>query len=272
MYSIYDKKRPKEGVIVVSKTSWHNNRGVYGAAVDMTPLDSSNIENEGYLPVPKFSNCTYFNNTVNDHRRNKNRTYHLNVGVFSITHFKALFAGKTEFTSNIIINSALSLVSGVAEFQEGSYTLFRQNFGYDGGAIAMFGFSTILFHRNTSTKFSHNHAINHGGAISHHTIDQHSFLKSDAQCFIRNGLENITEDLIGSIKVDFEGNTARVGGDAIFVESIGACSHRCMGRNLDAVFDFIGKFDFTKNHRTNRRHLMTSAKKIRFCEQPVCVQ
>lgn len=69
VYSIYDKKRPKEGVIVVSKTSWHNNRGVYGAAVDMTPLDSSNIENEGYLPVPKFSNCTFFNNTVNDHQK-----------------------------------------------------------------------------------------------------------------------------------------------------------------------------------------------------------
>lgn len=82
--------------------------------------------------------------------------YHINSGIFSITKMKVLFCESNDSVHNRF--SAILLLSVIAEFQSGSNTLFQENLGYNGGALAMYGFSKIVLNSYSTVTFSRNRA------------------------------------------------------------------------------------------------------------------
>ena len=124
--------------------------------------------------------------------------------------------------------SAVLLLSATAEFKSGTDVLFYNNTGHNGGAIAMNGFSVLLLNPHSFLNFSNNSAIGDGGAIYHSTNDQHTFLRDNKDCLIKNsGIGNYS--LINTTRVVFEGNKASDKyGASIYAESFLGCKNMCM--------------------------------------------
>ena len=253
VYSVYDNQSVSNSV-VVNGSSWYNNSGEVSPAVDIAPIYGRIDLSRGYLPMPEFYSCFFSNNTIhNKYSRNDRMTHRIKTGVFAVTKFKVLIGGHTSFISNNF--SAMILTGAVIEFQKDSMTFFIENYGYNGGAIAMYGFSMILFGPPSYTEFRSNQAINNGGAIYYHTNDQRSFLQAtDVQCFLRSTVwreKNLT--LISSIEVVFNENVAAMG-SAIYSESFKNCHNRSSSAGAEDsdggvyaasdMFSCVGNFTF----------------------------
>ena len=166
------------------------------------------------------------------------------------------------------------MLSAIAEFQSGSEALFQENLGYNGGAIAMYGFSNIVLNSDSTVNFSQNHAINFGGAIYFRTIDQHSLLKGNLNCFFRSGLNEGNLELIKTIKVTFDRNTADLGAASIYSESFDNCYYRCKGilnvttykYERDNIFRCFGTFTF--NDADKQAAMSTAGRTFKFHYKP----
>ena len=257
LYSTHNDENSGQRVIV-SDCRWYKNKGDVSSAVDVAPV----FEDErswGYLPIPEFHNCFFSNNVL--HKTTPSyygsKTSHINTGVVGITRFKVQFGGNTTFQYNKY--TAVMILSGVMEFLNGSNTTFHKNYGYNGGAIAMYGHSTLKLHSSTTLRFRANYAFNHGGAIYHYTYDQRSFLYgTDSACFFQ-----ISKQANHStIRVSFVRNNATVG-TAIYTNTFQSCAHKCSANHslsnltYDNIFECIGSFTFQKHN--HRKSLMTGA-------------
>ena len=270
IFSVYSKKYSvqKHGPII-SNSTWLKNNGVLSSAVDVAPLNQG-IENEGFLPVPQFINCTFDQNFL-EQPTEGNKTHHINTGTFSVTNFKVLFGGTAKFSSSEF--SAVLLVSGIIEFQTGSNVLFWNNTGYNGGAIAMYSFSKVIFNPDLFVNFSRNHAINSGGAIYYKTSDQHTLLRGSTECFLKNRActkKNIS--LVNSTKVFFEKNTAEVDGEAIYSQGFNSCytMYRLTAGDkypfsMSSIFRCIGDFIFESNN-DKKPYITSSGRRFQFNE------
>lgn len=271
IYSVYSKQNvSKPRSVFVKNSIWSENKAVLSSAVDIIPVNRG-FENEGYLPVLEFTNCTFTSNINNNKPHRHKRFYFTDSGVFSVTNTKVTFSGKTRFISNRF--TALLLLSGIAEFLEESDVLFMNNSGYYGGAIAMYSFSTIILNPNSFINISKNHAILNGGGIFYQPTDRHVFLKGDVQCFLRSRL-NKNLSLLHTIRVVFENNTAEVGGTSIYAESVYSCYFRCysifkhshvkyLNSTGDGFVQCVGDFTFDKGSK-QQPSITTSARKFAF--------
>ena len=100
--------------------------------------------------------------------------------------------------------------------------IFRDNTGYNGGAIVMGSDTPMEVSNMTKVMFIDNHAINHGGAIyvlpNVNEVGQHFIVKN---CFYRN-----TTQLNDKTIFYFNNNTAGKSGSAIYGSNVVSCENQ----------------------------------------------
>lgn len=228
--------------------TWENNVGQYGSAVAVLP-NAWNLYSEGYLPTPRFIDCTIDKNFVRDKSIKKKGDYSQYAkgsGAFYCFGHNILFEKFNYFRGNV--GSAMYLGSCLGIFTKSSYTLFSSNYGYQGGAIYELS-SVIYIHDNATMNFFRNSATDKGGAIYEHTFFMHIYDYSRT-CFI-DYIDNIKEVAKRNISVTFEDNKAD-NGHSIFASSLRPCYNRFSfsAANLSIdIFDQVGNFTFSPPNR-----------------------
>ena len=150
-----------------------------------------------------LQNVTINNNSFSWSKKHINNT--------SLQHPSAMYAEFVHLALNnvkIINNNATGLLCyrTVVLVNSSSTSVFHNNTGIDGGGLAMYGDSYLLFEDNSILKFTENKAKQRGGAIFIHTI------LPESPCFYQ-----YTEgDHSQSKKAFFSGNNANTAGTAIF--------------------------------------------------------
>lgn len=227
--------------ITFCNCNWMLNGAVYSPAVDISPFydHSYNGDRSGFLPSVRFHNIHIEKNVIR-HDEKENQllmTQHINSGVFVITQFSVFFSGCISFVNNSY--SALHLTSAGVIFEENSNVSFSNNVAFNGGAIAMYGFSYLSVTVNSFFEFTDNIAIINGGGIYYHTIDQHDFI-TGSFCFLKyNGPPYIAPS-DRNITFIFDKNTANDGGSAIYSKSFFNCFYQCEDRRYP--------YSSSKNH------------------------
>lgn len=257
---------PSTSRISFYNCTWSSNYAYYGSAVDVAPALFQQLEH-GHLPIPEFVQCTFISNSVIDSREENtpppNFVYQFS-GIFIITKSKVYFAGETKFISNSA--SALYINSGTAIFTQGSDVLFADNRALKGGAIAAYGYSSLVLNRNSLFSFLKNQASELGAGIYYQSFDQHDF-KLGRECFLKLGesiLPNSDNDT--NITVMFEGNTANIKGHSIYASTLYPCfysnNHELAAMGVTSeVLNFIGDIQFDNNKTalaTSGRHFDTN--------------
>ena len=242
--------------------TWKRNTAHYGAAVNTEPPI---ISKHSSGPVFAFENCAFISNQVINEEKsvlkctNCVQSKH-GKGAFLATGYTIQFKGTLRFEDNN--GSAMYMVSSNLEFATGADVNFVDNSGYEGGAIALIAFSTILVSQNCTFTFTNNSALLRGGAIFSQSVDNYV---SSRRCFIQwnddennkfHGKTNVTfnfnENWIGS---ESEINTDNQYGSSIFVSTIHPCNRYCSGNTasedkIQNPFKCIGEFKYNYNNST----------------------
>ena len=173
------RKTPTENFINFTDCSWSDNTGPISPAVDLAPDFHAQDETRFIVNVT-FTDCTFDSNHVTTYEgTNRTQTtlpphYHRSAvqqlcGVFLVTKLPVYFSGTNKFTNNT--GTALYLISSLATFYKDSATIFTNNSGWYGGAVALYAFSQLQYRDNTLFHFDGNSA-SFGGAIFVRTVDQ----------------------------------------------------------------------------------------------------
>lgn len=246
---------PSTSKISFSNCTWRANAADFGSAVIVAPPLFQRLE-DGHLPIPEFDGCTFVGNYIGM----RYEQYYVDFfyqyeGTFVITKSRVDFTGETRFLNNTF--SALYIISGRANFKEGSEVLFEGNQGSRGAAIAAYGYTAIVFSRDSNFSFIDNKASELGAGIYYQSFDQHDF-RFGRECFLK--LNDTDDDIMlesNSTNVLFQGNTANVAGNSIYASTLFPCffsrSHELAQKdnllNSD-VLDFVGniQYDSPKNN------------------------
>ena len=141
-----------------------------------------------------------------------------------------MFEGRTVFTSNY--GTALYLSCSIASFSASSNVSFNNNYGTNGGAIALIGRSHLYLDGSSTFSFVNNTATHFGGAIYFHGIDTIAY----QPCFIYNGIPNNKSTF-------YLNRNHGSQGPHIFVSSFGACN-RSLSCNSADILQCLGDFTF----------------------------
>ena len=245
---------------------WERNMARYGSAIDISPQVWDTLSG-GYLPTPKFENCCFVQNYAISLKRPQGSTVTFisrGKGAMICTGFSVQFKGNTTFESNN--GTAMYMSSSSAYFEENSMVVFENNTGFQGGAVALFGFSVLYVNDNCTLDFTRNKADSFGGAIIYNSINKHDF-SSSRSCFIQ--YEGTTEPVSSrQIVFTFSGNDAGINnrsayGRTIYATTIRPCRRSCENSTTEVEscgnytlqedlvgFRCIGTFIFNDN-RTN---------------------
>ena len=249
-------------MIKFTDCTWEGNMAQYGSAIDLSPHVWDTLSG-GYLPTPQFENCRFTDNIVVKVRKPYGSavTYKsTGKGALISTGISVRFIGNTVFNGNN--GTAMYMSSSSIYFAENSNVQFQENTGFEGGAIALLGFSVIYVMKNSTLTFSENSADSYGGAIIYRSINKHDF-SSSRSCFIQHthGLSHPLAKPEESITFIFSGNEAGKGtnssyGRTIFATTLRPCRRACSNSNRaninemchknasteDAAFGCIGNF------------------------------
>ena len=191
--------------------TWERNKAKYGSAVTVLP-QNEDIFKSGFTPIPVFDNCTFVSNYVIESVKSISQHYTYSSrgkGAFLVSTFTVEFKRRTNFSENN--GSAMYLTQGIVKFARGSATTFLKNTGFQGGAIALFGFSALYVRDNCTVTFENNTAISRGGAIYFLSFDKQSYLHSQS-CFIQYE-GNQYNSQRRNLSFSFKGNRAMIGGE-----------------------------------------------------------
>ena len=233
---------------IFDECTWSRNRAGYASAVNIAPALFQRLEN-GHLPVPEFIDGTFGRNSLDFSQKVSTpslpRYYSQFAGIFVVTKSRVSFAGNTRFVDNT--DSALYINSGIITFQERSEVTFANNMASRGGAVAAYGYTSLVFSSNSIINFTQNYVSELGAAIYYQSFDQHDF-KSGRECFLK-----VSEEAMNSSRdqrnttVIFNKNSAEIVGNAVYASTLYPCffsnNHRLadMDYRLDnSIFDFIG--------------------------------
>ena len=265
IYSSQSQLRNLVNNINFTDCIWEKNMAHYGSAVDISPHVYDTLAG-GYLPEPTFTNCNFTMNYALQVQESHGLTVTYNnraKGAFLCTGLSVHFIGDTVFDSNN--GTAMYMSSSSVYFKENSFVQFKENKGFEGGAVTLLGFSVLYVMNNSTVIFANNSAESFGGAIVYISNNKHDF-SSSRSCFIQYaGNTASVEDRY--INFMFLNNTAGKGvdtayGASIFTTTLRPCRRGCCDINQqvntcdmndtekDFGFSCIGSFYFSSN-RTN---------------------
>ena len=179
----------------------------------------SELDSFGLSPWILFAGNHFIYNVV------RAEGIHLGTGTVLISNTNVELNGKNRFLGNY--GSAFVLSNGVLTLRNNSNIEFIRNRGFNGGGLQLIGKSFLLVNYNSSMAFLFNQAENKGGAIYH--IAQGIFWNIPSSCFVQFiGEENSTYFI-------FEGNQARDENNAIYSNSISACSSNDNNNNVSGL-------------------------------------
>ena len=212
---------------------WEKNTAYFSSAVDISPFIKDTVTH-GFLPVPVFTNCRFKANRLK--RRHKYDTVYINEGSFTVTRFKVQFGHQVVFQYHK--DTALYVTSGVIEFLPGTIARFEKNSGFKGGAIALYGFSSLHFQNNSSFQFIKNTAVDAGGAIYYHPFDQHDFVATQS-CF----MQYVGPQSTNNVTFIFEKNTvsddSEHSGYSIFALTLYPCYYQLFDEDKHPLSDSL---------------------------------
>ena len=224
--------------------SWIRNEGQYGAALAILP-NAWNLYTQGFLPVLKFVNCNVTENQVKVQtvlERENYTEYSKGSGAFYCLDHKINFVKTSAFENNKGTAMYLDLCTIV--FSASSITFFRNNTGYQGGAIHELS-SVVFISDRAEIYFINNRAEDKGGAIYEHTSSMLIFDYSKT-CFIDySGSESIVSKR--NISVQFVNNVAARYGHSIYASTLVNCYSRYKVSTSRITVDFfnqIGNFTY----------------------------
>ena len=214
---------------------WMNNRAHYGSAIDILPHSWDTLT-DGYLPLVQFIDSKFLSNANTDFVNfDESDTEKQGVGSLMCTAFSFYFEGLVIFHNNT--GTALYITSCVIEFGSSSKVTFVSNSGYDGGAIAIMGFSLLKINDNSTIKFINNTSEWRGGAIVYISTSKHDFISSRS-CFIRySGQKSSLRER--HISIHFENNKAQYG-QTMFATTILPCRTGCLNTEQDSHLIWLG--------------------------------
>ena len=161
--------------VTIENCTFDRNEGRLGSAVQVALFQTIP---KGKVPYIAFSNCVFFNNSVeyiND------SCYNTGLGAMYVSDVPVEFHSMVHFESNN--GSALGVVGTYLNFTECD-ALFESNRGIDGGGIAILGAAHLLIGESTTMAFRNNYAQRRGGAIFSNYISKDS-MKTYVHCFLR---------------------------------------------------------------------------------------
>ena len=198
--------------VVVEDTGFVGNHAPYGAALR---IDLFGLIVDGKKPNVNITNCVFFDNTV--YAPVYTKPVEVGLGVVYISGVD-VYITDSLFTYNK--GSALALVTSSIYFL--GENDFFSNRGIDGGAIALFGSSSIVIDRGISLHFEGNRVTNRGGAIFNEYADKNDY-KNNPQCFVVHRDPFICPDDWGAV-FEFAGNYDSQGLNSIYSTSILPCA------------------------------------------------
>ena len=205
----------------IEECRFEGNRAHTGSAVDITPNVFQRLTS-GVLTTPVFKNCEFTSNTViiNFETNRTQTTY--GIGTIYVSLYNIEFEGFNRFENNV--GTAIHIVNGHIDASRSSVD-FINNYGIQGGAIALIGESSVVLGENRNYTFVNNTALDKGGAIYVQVVDNHDITASKT-CFIQyyDGYSYIPQRNWNST-VTFTGNRASVGGrgHTIFATTLYPC-------------------------------------------------
>ena len=195
--------------------NWTANTGIYGSAMMIKSRNGPNLEHSENT-APRFSSCSFYKNSVIHTYLNQWFWQNYKVrkstkGTVYLTHSKILLGGDVILSENK--GSAMNLIHSLVICLPGTTVLFDRNYGFDGGALALYSGSSLRLHNNVSIKFQENCARTKGGAI--YQMNDNDIVSP--LCAIKDRDTNSTQ---GNRVLTFKNNSAREGGLSIFSSSI----------------------------------------------------
>ena len=192
----------------------------YFSLVRIESTEISHNVGPGPLFVSSFSYLGQFNVTL------FNVTISNNTQLFPYSKISAVLAAvRAEFASSLVLNNVsitnnnmtgLSVYHSNIIVRSNSTSVFhKNNAGVDGGGLALYADSYLMFEENSTLNFTSNKASHKGGAIFIETSTQLSY----SPCFFQ--YFNSTQSQ--SAKAFFSGNSAGIGGSVLFGGKINDC-------------------------------------------------
>lgn len=205
--------------LLFNNCTFMENVAYLGSGV-LLPPDMFFTLSAGYSVTPVFKDCQFLANEVRNPNYNKQQRSP-GLGTVYISERKIQFQGYNSFENNT--GCGIYLVNGVIDLQNSSM-LFIHNTGFNGGAVALIGSSTMIVGDN-NYEFINNTAVYRGGAIYVSLFDKTDFTTS-RRCFIQyvnDEMKVLTQRW--NLHLTFAGNRARDGtaGHAIFATSFLPC-------------------------------------------------
>ncbi len=229
---------------------WTENSAMYGTAVQVSSYSSKKFFKDGNFLTPIFEDCTFIGNICKQlYTTPENASYveiHYGRGAFYSSTLHVKFQGKIVFERNN--QSALYLFSSIVEIANNSCVLFKQNSGYQGGAISMIGPSSVFINDNVRITFDSNSASYRGGAIYHGALTDRS-QSPIAKCFIKYAGDYTKDVSERNISLLFINNSilgAKVRGQSIFLFSRAPCRqiYKRNSSSFQSTLEEIANFTF----------------------------
>ena len=205
--------------VEIDQCKFEENSAHKGSAVAIAPGSVQHFMDCLFMTSIIFRNCIFLKNTVTV----TNRTYTMlyGIGTLYIDQCSIVLEGNNNFQENF--GTGIHTINGVVDMSQSDAT-FIDNIGYQGGAMALIGESSVIVGPSRMYKFSNNTALDRGGALYVKQISNHDISVIDA-CFLQchRAQECIHTDELNTT-LYFKGNSAKTGiGHVLFATSLRPC-------------------------------------------------
>lgn len=227
--------------IAIHNCTLRSNQAYIASALAIAP----EVHHKGLLPKPVLSRCTFTSNYISNKTLVNSSAFNASLNGLAtifVSDFQIKVEGSTHFFNNS--GTALWLSSAEMEVVSGASLNFTDNSGTYGGAVGLFGESSIHICDKTRLYFVNNTAKLRGGAMSVESINylhEYGMVPYNYYCFIQYNGNSTKFDR--DVVFYFDGNKALSGnGNVLFSASV--LNHSCVQTlNKDAplqIFNNIG--------------------------------